>query len=497
MMIRVSNGIVVKFCILLIIFSRFFAVTYAAGSKLSNHNTGESEYYSAYNNTKQQDSVFRQNGQHGKQDRQNLIPGIQITRVEWSHKGQVTVLSSQSLDSIILPHNFSYLKIDFSLKPDMEYTETNYKYALIRNNRKIDWADLGPKSYVVLTRLKPGENRLMVSVNNPGYHIDRDTAELNIVVQTKFAISAYAIVLYVIAFMILFFAFFRSQTRAIRNLSRQYRERERIAEQLMKQKEELTLKNKNITDSINYALRIQSALMPSERFFKSIFPDSFILHIPRDIVSGDFYWINEVKDNIFIAAVDCTGHGVPGAFVSIIGFELFRRMTNIEGIKKPSEILNSLNKDFQEVFRDVENITLRDGMDVAFCSLNRKTLMLEFAGAFNPLYLIRDNSIIEVKGDRNSVGLDHPDYSIDEFTNHEIQLQTGDIFYIFSDGYADQFGGPEGKKYKYRRFRHLLLALHHLPLNRQHDYLHKSIMEWKGDLDQVDDILVIGIRIDF
>jgi serine phosphatase RsbU (regulator of sigma subunit) len=172
-------------------------------------------------------------------------------------------------------------------------------------------------------------------------------------------------------------------------------------------------------------------------------------------------------------------------------------MTNIEGIKKPSEILNSLNRDFREVFTDIENTTLRDGMDVAFCSINRKTKMLEFAGAFNPLYLIRNNSIIEVKGDRNSVGLDHPDYGINEFTNHEIQLQSGDIFYIFSDGFADQFGGPDGKKYKYRRFRHLLLALHHLTMKRQHEYLSKSIMEWKGDLDQVDDILVIGIKIDF
>ena len=450
---RICNGIVVKFCVLIVLTVQFSLVSYSAD--------------------------------------------IKITRVEWSHKGQVTVLSSQYIDSIILPHNFSYLKIDFPVLPEEVNLERNYRYAVIRNKKKINWVNLGPKSYVVLTHLRPGENILLVSVNAPGDHIDIEPVELKVIIQTQFAVSIYAIVLYIIAFMVLFFAFFRSQTRALRNLTRQFREREKIAEQLMTQKEELALKNKNITDSINYAQRIQSALMPSEKQFKSIFPDSFILHIPRDIVSGDFYWINEIKDNIFMAAVDCTGHGVPGAFVSIIGFELFRKMTNIEGIKKPSEILNSLNKDFQEVFKDVENITLRDGMDVAFCSINRKTKALEFAGAFNPLYLIRNNSITEVKGDRNPVGLDHPDYSESEFTNHTIQLQTGDVFYIFSDGFADQFGGPEGKKYKYRRFRHLLLALHHLPMKRQHDYLSKSIVEWKGDLDQVDDILVIGIRIDF
>lgn len=496
-MIRICNGIVVKFFISYFIFTGFLPISSAANTKLSDNLREKSEYHKGYYNTNQEDSIVRQKAQEIKQESGSLDSGIRITRVEWSHKGNINVLSSQHIDSITLPHNFSYLKIDFPLQPVPVNLETSYKYALIHNEKKTGWIDLGLKSYIVLTKLKPGQNILMVSAHIPGYHIDNDTIEFNIFVKTRFATSVYAIVLYIFAFLILFFVFFRSQTRALRNLSRQFREREKIAEQLMKQKEELALKNKNITDSINYALRIQSALMPSERQFKSIFSDSFILHIPRDIVSGDFYWVNEVKNNIFIAAVDCTGHGVPGAFVSIIGFELFRKMTNIEGINKPSEILNSLNKDFQEVFRDVENITLRDGMDVAFCSINRKTKVLEFAGAFNPLYLIRNNSIIEVKGDRNSVGLDHPDYIDIEFTNHEIQLQTGDIFYIFSDGFADQFGGPEGKKYKYRRFRHLLLALHHLPTKRQHEYLNKSIMEWKGELDQVDDILVIGIRIDF
>jgi serine phosphatase RsbU (regulator of sigma subunit) len=470
---RIGNCMEVKFYFLIVFFVQFSHVTYPAGAAKSLIQPEESEIHNVKN-------------RH-----------VRITRVEWSCKGQVTILSTRPIDTIILPYHFSYLKIDFSIPPDKVYPVTNFRYAIIHSGNKINWTDLSLKSYVILTHLKPGYNKLLLSARVPGHPVVINPAELNIIVKAHFLISAYAITLYIVVFLILFFVFFRFQTRALRTLTRQFRERERIAEQLLTQKEELALKNKNITDSINYAQRIQSALMPSEKQFKSIFPESFILHIPRDIVSGDFYWINEVKDNIFIAAVDCTGHGVPGAFVSIIGFELFRKITNIEGINKPSEILNSLNKDFQEVFRDVESITLKDGMDVAFCSISRKLKTLEFSGAFNPLYLIRDNSIIEVKGDRNSVGLDHPDYDSNEFTNHAIQLQSGDIFYIFSDGFADQFGGPEGKKYKYRRFRHLLLALHHLPMERQHDFLYKSIMEWKGDLDQVDDILVIGIKIDF
>lgn len=420
---------------------------------------------------------------------------VKITRIEWSYKNQITIISSRQIDSITLPRNFSYLKIDFPLSLYDSEQNVNYRYLLNTGGKTVDWIELGTKDYVIFSHLKSGLNTFLVSASIQGFEDILDPAELRIYVIQHFWYSPYAVVLYVLIFIILFFAFFRIQTRALRNLTRQFREREKIAQQLLTQKEELSLKNKNITDSINYAKRIQSALMPSEKQFKNIFPESFVLHIPRDIVSGDFYWINEINDNIFIAAVDCTGHGVPGAFVSIIGFELFRKLTNIEGIKKPSEILNNLNQDFREVFGDVENITLKDGMDLAFCSYNKRTKIMEFAGAFNPLYLIRDNSIIEIKGDRNSVGLDHPDSDNNEFTNHTVQLQTDDIFYIFSDGFADQFGGPEGKKYKYRRFRHLLLALHHLPLKRQHDYLQKSITEWKGNLEQVDDILVIGIKI--
>jgi serine phosphatase RsbU (regulator of sigma subunit) len=265
----------------------------------------------------------------------------------------------------------------------------------------------------------------------------------------------------------------------------------------MLQKEELTLKNKSITDSINYAKRIQTAMLPPYKLFKTIFPSSFILFMPKDIVSGDFYWVNKLGDRIFIAAVDCTGHGVPGAFMSIIGFELFRKITNIEGLSRPSDILNRLNEDFHEIFKDVDNVVLRDGMDVAFCSIDKKDMILEYAGAFNPLYLIRDNKIMEVKGDRFAIGLDETNFKDQTFKNHIIPIQKDDIIYIFSDGFSDQFGGPDGKKYKYRRFRHLLLNLHQLPMEKQHEILENNVMEWRGEQEQVDDILVIGIKVDF
>ena len=319
---------------------------------------------------------------------------------------------------------------------------------------------------------------------------------LNISFESSFwksqeVILGYIIVLILIVIVLLLHRYLRSKRIRLMN-----EEKERTSRQLLVQQEELIEKNKNIMDSIEYAKRIQSALMPSHKLFKTAFPDSFVLHIPKDIVSGDFYWFNKVGNRVFVAAVDCTGHGVPGAFMSIIGIELFRNMTNIEGIIEPAQILTTLNKNFQKIFHDKDIITFRDGMDLAFCSFDNKKMILEYAGAFNPVYLIRNNNIQEYKGDRFSVGLDFPDESkSDTFKNHIIPIQNGDSIYIFSDGYADQFGGPDGKKYKYRRFQHLLLAIHQLPMVRQHELLEKSILGWKGDLDQVDDILVIGIRI--
>jgi serine phosphatase RsbU (regulator of sigma subunit) len=320
--------------------------------------------------------------------------------------------------------------------------------------------------------------------------------DLIITVEVPFWRSKTAFTIYSILILALLVLLFLYWARQLIRANKAYKEREKIAKQIMLQKEELTLKNKSITDSINYAKRIQNAMLPPMKLLKTYFPQSFLLYLPKDIVSGDFYWINKLYNKIFISAVDCTGHGVPGAFMSIIGFELFRKITNIEGLIRPSDILNKLNEDFHEIFRDVENIILRDGMDVAFCAIDINDMILEYSGAFNPLYLIRDNKITEIKGDRFAIGLDETNFKDLTFKNHMIPLQEGDLIYIFSDGYADQFGGPEDKKFKYRRFRHLLLNIHQLPMEDQRDILETSLRDWKGENEQVDDVMVIGIKID-
>lgn len=400
-------------------------------------------------------------------------------------------------DTIVLSLNRKPIQIEFAVS-DLSRPEHNqYRYSFVKTRNEAEWHALGSRNYVILDRLSPGKYNFSVLGSGTDMNWSDKPTSLVIIVEAPYWRTRFGVAILVLAGMVLLFIFFRFWITQFFNLSRENQEREMFAKQIMLQKEELTLKNKAITDSINYAKRIQTAMLPPYKLFKSIFPSSFILFMPKDIVSGDFYWVNKVGNKIFIAAVDCTGHGVPGAFMSIIGFELFRKITNIEGLTRPSDILNRLNDDFHEIFKDVDNVVLRDGMDVAFCSIDKKDMILEFAGAFNPLYLIRDNKIMEVKGDRFAIGLDETNFREQTFKNHIIPIQKSDIVYIFSDGFADQFGGPDGKKYKYRRFRHLLLNLHQLPMEKQHEILENNVMEWRGEQEQVDDILVIGIKIDF
>lgn len=400
-------------------------------------------------------------------------------------------------DTIYLPWSRKPLQIDFAVLDFSRPEWNHFRYSFGKAGKDAVWINLGRQNQVIIDRLPPGKHLFRVTGSNQDKVWNTAGTSVVIVVEAPYWRSKVGLVLLLLVGSFFVFLFMRFWIRQFFNLSRENREREMFARQIMLQKEELTLKNKSITDSINYAKRIQTAMLPPLKLFKSIFPSSFILFMPKDIVSGDFYWVNKLGDKIFIAAVDCTGHGVPGAFMSIIGFELFRKITNIEGLSRPSDILNRLNEDFHEIFRDIDNVVLRDGMDVAFCSIDKKDMIVEFSGAFNPLYIIRDNKITEVKGDRFAIGLDETNFKDQTFKNHIIPIQKGDIVYLFSDGFADQFGGPDGKKYKYRRFRHLLLNLHQLPMEKQHEILENNVVEWRGDQEQVDDILVIGIKIDF
>jgi serine phosphatase RsbU (regulator of sigma subunit) len=254
-------------------------------------------------------------------------------------------------------------------------------------------------------------------------------------------------------------------------------------------------KNKDITDSIRYAKRLQSAILKPENGIRECFGDGFVFFRPKDIVSGDFYWFERFGDQALVAAADCTGHGVPGAFMSIIGCNLLSQSVNEYAITQPAAILNSVNKGLSKVLQQKgDSAAVSDGMDIALCSFDRKKMIVEYAGAYNPVWLVRDGKCNEYKGDKFPVGA-FLDNQVRIFRNHEIPVQPGDWLYLFSDGYADQFGGPEGKKFKYKQFSKLFTDHSHLTGEEQKDILSRRFEQWIGDLEQVDDLLVIGIRI--
>jgi len=253
--------------------------------------------------------------------------------------------------------------------------------------------------------------------------------------------------------------------------------------------------NSQITDSIRYAKRIQLAILPPQSLVDACLPNSFIFYRPKDIVSGDFYWLTEKEGKTIFAAVDCTGHGVPGAFMSIVGNDQLNYAVNVLKVRKPAEILDALNEGVTRSLRQrTDRESIKDGMDIALCSIDYANLKLEYAGAHNQLCLVRNKEIIEIKADKIPIG---PSYDgvFKKFTNHEIDLISGDSFYIFSDGYADQFGGKNYRKFLIKRFRELFISIAEFPIENQKKIIEETLEAWQGENEQVDDILVIGVKI--
>ncbi|MDF1576302.1 MAG: SpoIIE family protein phosphatase [Bacteroidales bacterium] len=264
------------------------------------------------------------------------------------------------------------------------------------------------------------------------------------------------------------------------------KEKELSREKLLEQRRELMA-------SLKYASFIQRAVLPDQKLMENMLKDFFIFHQPRDIVSGDFYYCARKEDYIVVASGDCTGHGVPGALMSIMGISFLNEILSIRGPIRSSRILNLLRERVMKALHqrgyELEN---KDAIDISLCVFHPRTGELQFSGANNPLYHIRNRVLTEIKADKMPVGID----AIEEnsFTNHVLQLKTGDIVYLFSDGYPDQFGGPENKKFKYGPFRELLIGISDRDMEEQKKELDIVMKKWKGDEPQVDDILIIGIR---
>ena len=265
-----------------------------------------------------------------------------------------------------------------------------------------------------------------------------------------------------------------------------------ISEQKQKvelQKEIVEEKNKEILDSITYAKRIQSAILPPNRIIKEHLPNSFVLYKPKDIVAGDFYWLEHIGGKVLFAAADCTGHGVPGAMVSVICNGALNRSVREFNLTDPGQILDKAREIVVEEFEKSEE-EVKDGMDIALCSLEGNKL--QYAGAHNPLWLIREGEIIETKANKQPIGKFD---NIEPYTTHTFNLQKGDCIYIFSDGFVDQFGGEKGKKFKSKAFREMLISVQDKSMEEQKIIIDEVFENWRGDLEQLDDVCVIGVQV--
>lgn len=294
-------------------------------------------------------------------------------------------------------------------------------------------------------------------------------------------ISGYVNFLTLFIFTVIFFSFFVKQN-------------DNFQEELSRQNVILEHKNSQIIDSIEYAKHIQEAMLPTLGTVKSYFKESFVFYKPKDIVAGDFYWINPLPDgSVLFAAADSTGHGVPGAMVSVICTNALNRAVNEFGLTAPGEILDKARLLIADCF-EKSGQNVKDGMDISLCLFNPQTNNLKWSGANNPLWIInsRANEITVVKPDKQTVG---STFNPQPFKTHEVQLEKGDCFYLFTDGYADQFGGLEAKKFMQKRMKELLLKICKMPMEFQHNSIHENLLQWMGNQEQVDDICFAGIKI--
>lgn len=387
----------------------------------------------------------------------------------------------------------------FYSTPFVPTDEIEYSYMLKGFDEH--WSNWDVKTERGYTNLNEGNYTFMVKAKNI-YGIESEVVSYEFTIKPPWYRTILAYFFYVVAAMIVIYVIVKIYTRRLElekiRLEQIVKERtEEVVKQkdeIEKQRDEIADKNRSITDSIEYASRIQTAVLPSQEFAQEILPEHFILFRPRDIVSGDFYWMTKKGNNLVVIAADCTGHGVPGAFMSMLGVSFLNEIVNRHEVTSADVILNSLRADIKKTMgQKGKEGEAKDGMDIALCIVDQENMKMQYAGAYNPLYLFRNNELIEYKADRMPIGIYVKEK--ESFTNNIIDLQKGDVFYIASDGYQDQFGGEDGQKFKTKNYKELLLDIHQKPMAEQREILNRRIDEWRGKWEQVDDIIILGIRI--
>jgi len=435
-----------------------------------------------------------------------------VKNIELSTKQSKTIISSMKvmgkeieppirfLDSLSLNYTNNFLSFQFS---HLDYTgKIVYRCKLLGLDK--DWIYLEDRNFINYTNLPPGKYILQYQGKRVGDWGD-DYAVLTIVIPPPFWKTTWFYTLTVLLLVVGLYLFYVYKQRSLKRknaaLENQVKIRtheiqlknvilEEQKHEVEVQKEIIETKHAEIQSSINYAKRIQSAILPSLKIVKEYLNDSFILYKPKDIVAGDFYWLEHKDGKILFAAADCTGHGVPGAMVSVVCNNGLNRSVREYGLTDPGEILNKTREIVIAEFEKSED-EVRDGMDIALCALDGN--VLKYAGAQNSLWIIRKGAeeIEEIKADKQPIGRHS---RVKPFTTHTITLEKGDTFYIFSDGYYDQFGGDLGKKLKSPNFKKLLLSMQNQSMDKQRELIDQAFYDWKGNLEQVDDVCVIGVR---
>jgi len=448
----------------------------------------------------------------------NIIPPIVINNIEIINKNGKRNIELGEKKEFVLNYNDFAFNIEFSA---LEFTnpEKN-QYAYLLENINDEWIPIGNRRFVPFSDLKEGSYVLRIKGSNNDGVWNETGISIKFTKYPPWWRTKIAFVVFGLLIILLIYFVIQIRIRALIN-ERKHLEQQVVyrTKEIQKQKNEIEAQrdeietqrdytaiqrdklkqmNDSLTDSITYAKRIQSAILPSKELLERLFKEFFVLYIPKDIISGDFYWAKEIiinnKKRIYFAVADCTGHGVPGSFVSMLGITLLNEIVSHKNDFLPAEVLNILREQVKSSFQQSwDNKNTKDGMDISLCMIEENSSQLVFAGANSRIHVLHNNELIEIAGDRMPIGI----YYLEKpFANKTIDLTTGDLVYLYSDGYQDQFGGDKGLKFMRNSFSKLINEIRNYALEKQHDVFLRTLKEYQHDkYDQVDDITVLGIKI--
>ncbi len=458
-------------------------------------------------------SFTRRNGYVGLESRDNASFADRDGRLWFGTANGVTMLDPEAAPAVntspdvhITSFNVNYRPVDMhegmKLKHKEKTIEIIYnsvclynpesvRYRVMLEGADADWRPVTDQTNAFYSGLSPKHYTFRVKASNSDGYWTEIPESFSFTIKPPFWFTYWFIALCVIIITVLIIIYIkmREATLLREKVILENKVEERTAEVVQKSLE-IEAKNKDITASIRYAERIQRAMLPRE----NLFAETFVLFMPKDIVSGDFYWMYDGGDRRYIAAVDCTGHGVPGAFMSIIGHNSLNKIVMEYGLKKPSEILNELHQEVVHALLQRTEKAIKDGMDISLIAYDTVEHVVEYAGAFHPLYHVREGEVTTIRADRFPIGFSE-DGEPTDFRNNIIYVEKGDMLYMCSDGYADQFGGGDDKKFKTGRIKEILSKVYNKPVEEQKRRMEVAIRQWMGDCPQVDDILFIGTRI--